>query len=87
MDEYQDVLKRLRVRPYGSGRIVNLIREKAEEVKVRYLAEISPLGTTPFISRPSKARPRLLLPSMQRTSPGTAGKRLSSYPSVWRPFA
>ncbi|HET8967393.1 MAG TPA: putative toxin-antitoxin system toxin component, PIN family [Candidatus Acidoferrum sp.] len=49
LDEYKDVLKRLRVRPYVIGRIVNLIREKAEEVNVRYLAEISPdPGDDPF---------------------------------------
>jgi uncharacterized protein len=49
LDEYKDVLKRLRVRPYVIGRIVNLIREKAEEVNVRYLTEISPdPGDDPF---------------------------------------
>jgi predicted nucleic acid-binding protein len=42
LDEYKEVLKRLKVRPALIGRIVNLIRERAEEVKVRYAAEISP---------------------------------------------
>ncbi|MBS1842606.1 MAG: PIN domain-containing protein [Acidobacteria bacterium] len=42
LDEYKEVLKRLNVRPALIGRIVNLIRERAEEVKVRYAAEISP---------------------------------------------
>lgn len=42
LDEYKEVLKRLRVRPHLIGRIVNLIRERAEEVKIRYSAEISP---------------------------------------------
>lgn len=42
LDEYKEVLKRLKVRPALIGRIVNLIRERAEEVKARYAAEISP---------------------------------------------
>ena len=42
LEEYKDVLKRLRVRPNLIGRVVNLIRERAEEVKVRRLIEISP---------------------------------------------
>jgi predicted nucleic acid-binding protein len=42
LDEYKEVLKRLRVRPNLIGRVVNLIRERAEEVKVRSSMEISP---------------------------------------------
>jgi uncharacterized protein len=42
LDEYKEVLKRLKVRPALIGRIVNLIRERAEEVKARYATEISP---------------------------------------------
>jgi uncharacterized protein len=42
LDEYKEVLKRLRVRSNLIGRVVNLIRERAEEVKVRALVEISP---------------------------------------------
>ncbi len=42
LEEYKEVLKRLRVRPNLIGRVVNLIRERAEEVKVRASAEISP---------------------------------------------
>lgn len=41
LDEYKEVLKRLRVRSNLIGRVVNLIRERAEEVKVRSSAEIS----------------------------------------------
>lgn len=41
-DEYKAVLKRLRVRSNLIGRIVNLIRERAEEVIVRTSLEISP---------------------------------------------
>jgi predicted nucleic acid-binding protein len=41
LDEYKEVLKRLRVRPSLIGRVINLIRERAEEVKVRSSAEIS----------------------------------------------
>lgn len=41
LDEYKEVLKRLRVRANRIGRLVNLIRERAEEVKVRSSAEIS----------------------------------------------
>jgi uncharacterized protein len=42
LDEYKEVLRRLRVRPNLIGRVVNLIRERAEGVKVRSSIEISP---------------------------------------------
>jgi predicted nucleic acid-binding protein len=42
LDEYKEILKRLRVRPELIGRVVNLIRERAEEVRVRPSVEISP---------------------------------------------
>jgi uncharacterized protein len=42
VDEYKEVLKRLRVRSNLIGKVVNLIRERAEEVKVRSIIEISP---------------------------------------------
>ncbi|MFZ0703549.1 MAG: hypothetical protein WAN10_13875 [Candidatus Acidiferrales bacterium] len=42
MEEYKEVLKRLRVRPSRIGKVINLIRERAEEVKVRASAQISP---------------------------------------------
>jgi len=42
LEEYKEVLKRLRVRSILIGRVINLIRERAEEVKVRSLVEISP---------------------------------------------
>jgi putative PIN family toxin of toxin-antitoxin system len=49
MDECKEVLKRLHVRSYVIGRIVNLIRERAEEVKAHYSLEISPdPGDDPF---------------------------------------
>jgi uncharacterized protein len=41
LDEYKEILKRLRVRSHVIGRVVNLMRERAEEVKVRYSVEIS----------------------------------------------
>ena len=42
LEEYKEVLKRLRVRPSLIGAVINLIRERAEAVKVRSSAEISP---------------------------------------------
>lgn len=42
LDEYKEVLKRLRVRSNLIGQVVNLIRERAEGVKVRSTIEISP---------------------------------------------
>jgi len=42
LDEYKEVLKRLRVRPNLLGKVINLIRERAEEVKIRPSFEISP---------------------------------------------
>ncbi len=41
-EEYKEVLKRLGVRPNLIGKVVNLIRERAEEVRVRSTVEISP---------------------------------------------
>ena len=49
LDEYKEVLRRLRVRSHLIGRVMNLIRERAEEVNLRYSAEISPdPGDDPF---------------------------------------
>jgi predicted nucleic acid-binding protein len=42
LDEYKQVLKRLEVRPDRIGTLINLVRERAEVVKVRSLPEISP---------------------------------------------
>jgi len=42
LDEYKEVLKHLGVRPSLIGKVINLIRERAEGVKVRSSAEISP---------------------------------------------
>ena len=42
LDEYKEVLKRLRVRPYLIGKVINLIRERAEEIRTRSTAQISP---------------------------------------------
>jgi predicted nucleic acid-binding protein len=42
LEEYKEILKRLRVRPNLIGKVVNLIRERAEEVKVQVSAQISP---------------------------------------------
>jgi uncharacterized protein len=42
LEEYKEVLKRLHVRPSLIGKIINLIRERAEEVKVRASFQISP---------------------------------------------
>lgn len=40
--EYKTVLTRLGVRPQLVGRIINLIREEAEEIKVPRVTEVSP---------------------------------------------
>ena len=42
LDEYKEVLRRLRVRSSLVGRVVNLIRERAEEIETRIPVEISP---------------------------------------------
>ncbi len=42
LDEYKEVLKRLSVRPYLIGCVVNLIRERAEEILARSSTRISP---------------------------------------------
>jgi hypothetical protein len=40
--EYKAVLTRLGVRPQLVGRIINLLREEAEEIEVARVAEVSP---------------------------------------------
>jgi predicted nucleic acid-binding protein len=42
LEEYKEVLKRLRVRPNLIGNVINLICERAEEIKVRSSFELSP---------------------------------------------
>jgi hypothetical protein len=42
LDEYKEVLKRLHVCSSLIGKVVNLIRERAEAIEVRSSAEISP---------------------------------------------
>jgi putative PIN family toxin of toxin-antitoxin system len=42
LEEYKEVLKRLRVRPHLIGNVINLIRERAEQIKVRSTIELSP---------------------------------------------
>ena len=42
LEEYKEVLKRLHVRPNVIGKVVNLIRERAEEVNVQASDQISP---------------------------------------------
>jgi len=42
LEEYKEVAKRLKVRPHVVGRLVNLLKEEAEEVTVRETIEISP---------------------------------------------
>jgi uncharacterized protein len=42
LEEYKEVLKRLHVRPNVIGKVINLIRERAEEVKVHASVQISP---------------------------------------------
>jgi predicted nucleic acid-binding protein len=42
LEEYKEVLKRLRVRPNLIGNVINLIRERADEIEVRTSFELSP---------------------------------------------
>ena len=42
LDEYKEILKRLGVRSNRIGTLINLIRDRAEMVKVRFSVEISP---------------------------------------------
>ena len=42
LDEYKEVLKRLGVRPNLIGSVINLVRERAEQVRVHASFEISP---------------------------------------------
>ena len=42
LEEYKEVLKRLSVRPNLIGNVINLIRERAEEIQVRSSVELSP---------------------------------------------
>jgi predicted nucleic acid-binding protein len=42
LDEYKEVLKRLGVRPNLIGTVINLIRERAEDVRLQIATQISP---------------------------------------------
>lgn len=42
LEEYKEVARRLRVRPNVAGRLINLLKEEAEEVVVRGMPEVSP---------------------------------------------
>jgi predicted nucleic acid-binding protein len=42
LEEYKEILKRLRVHPNLIGNVINLIRERAEEINVRSSFELSP---------------------------------------------
>jgi predicted nucleic acid-binding protein len=42
LEEYKEVLKRLHVRPNLIGNGINLIRERADEIKLRSSIELSP---------------------------------------------
>ena len=56
LDEYKEVLRRLRVRSHLIGRIVNRINEKAEEVSVRSRFPRTQ-ETIRFVFVPSRAKP------------------------------
>jgi predicted nucleic acid-binding protein len=57
LEEYKEVAKRLNVRPSVAGRLVNLLREEAEEVTVRKSVEISPdLGDNCFCACAEEGR-------------------------------
>ena len=42
LDEYRQVLKRLRVRPHLIGRLVNLLQEEADFIDVGLVPDVSP---------------------------------------------
>ena len=42
LEEYKEVAKRLNVRPNVAGRLINLLRQEADEVAVAGMIEISP---------------------------------------------
>jgi putative PIN family toxin of toxin-antitoxin system len=42
LEEYKEVARRLNVRPNVAGRLINLLREEAEEVAVEEIVDISP---------------------------------------------
>ncbi len=42
LEEYKEILRRFHVRPSLIGKIINLIRKRAEIVEARYTVEISP---------------------------------------------
>lgn len=42
LEEYKEVGKRLKVRPHVAGRLINLLKEEAEDVAVGEIMQISP---------------------------------------------
>lgn len=70
LDEYKDVLKRLHVRSELIARVVNLIRERAEEVRVRPSVEISPdPQDDPFCLCSEKGKADFIITLNSRDSP------------------
>jgi predicted nucleic acid-binding protein len=62
LDEYKEILKRLRVRPHVIGRVVNLVRERAEEVRILSPSGISrDPGDDPFCACAERGRADLLI--------------------------
>ena len=83
LDEYKEVLKRLRVRPHVIGRVVNLIRERGEEVKVRSSIEISPdPGDDPFCLCAEQGRGDFVVTLNPKDFPEARLKAKVALPSV-----
>lgn len=89
LDEYKEILKRLGVRPSLIGSVINLIRERAEDVAVRAAITISPdPKDDPFASVPKRARLISSLRSIREIFPRTASRRvlccLGTFPHRFR---
>ena len=62
LEEYKEVLRRFSVRSSLIGKVVNLIRESGEEVRVRYSIEISPdPGDDPFCLCAEQGRANIIV--------------------------
>jgi predicted nucleic acid-binding protein len=82
LEEYKEVLERLRVRPNLIGRVINLIRERAEEVKVRRSVEISPdPKDDPFCLCSEQSNANFIVTLNPKDFPGDRLKAIVIHPS------
>jgi hypothetical protein len=85
LDEYKEVLKRLRVRSTLIGAVINLIRERAEPVNVHASFEISPdPKDDPFCLCSEEGNADFVVTLTPKDFPKNGSGQRSFHPKPWR---